>query len=85
MVRNEGLVSLAHGFTASMMRELVYSGFRLGTYELFKDTCVIILDCAVYQLVHVEYRLHTASNGALTREGVSLKVLAAVCSASIGS
>ncbi|KAI0812478.1 mitochondrial carrier [Irpex lacteus] len=67
MVRNEGVASLAHGFTASMMRELVYSGFRLGTYELFKDT------------------LHAASNGALTREGVSLKVLAAVCSASIGS
>ncbi|KAI0093315.1 mitochondrial carrier [Irpex rosettiformis] len=67
MVRNEGLSSLAHGFTASMMREFVYSGFRLGTYELFKDT------------------LHTVSNGSLTREGVSLKVLAAVCSASIGS
>ncbi|KAI0700904.1 mitochondrial carrier [Cytidiella melzeri] len=67
MVRNEGVSSLAHGFTASMMREFVYSGFRLGTYEFFKDT------------------LFTLSNGALTREGVSLKVLGAVCSASIGS
>ena len=41
MVRNEGAASLAYGFTASMMREFVYSGFRLGTYELFKDTYVI--------------------------------------------
>jgi hypothetical protein len=42
MVRNEGVSSLGHGFTASMMREFVYSGFRLGTYELFKDTYVLL-------------------------------------------
>lgn len=40
MVRSEGPLSLTNGFAASMMRELVYSGFRLGTYEFFKDTYV---------------------------------------------
>ncbi|KIP08305.1 hypothetical protein PHLGIDRAFT_29642 [Phlebiopsis gigantea 11061_1 CR5-6] len=38
MVQHEGILSLTNGFTASMMREFVYSGFRLGTYEFFKDT-----------------------------------------------
>lgn len=38
MVRSEGIKALAHGFTASMMREFTYSGMRLGTYEFFKDT-----------------------------------------------
>ena len=41
MVKQEGILSLTNGFTASMMREFVYSGFRLGTYEFFKDTYVI--------------------------------------------
>ena len=30
-------------------------------------------------------RLYSASKGALTREGITLKILAATCSASIGS
>ena len=38
MVHSEGVLSLTHGFTASMMREFVYSGTRLGAYEFFKDT-----------------------------------------------
>lgn len=67
MVRTEGPLSLMKGFTASMIREIVYSGLRLGAYELFKD------------------KLHAASKGALTREGITLKVLAATCSASIGA
>lgn len=37
MVRNEGVFSLAGGFGASMIREFVYSGMRMGTYEFFKD------------------------------------------------
>ncbi|TFK46092.1 mitochondrial carrier [Heliocybe sulcata] len=37
MVRSEGLPSLASGLSASMMREIAYSGLRLGTYEYFKD------------------------------------------------
>ncbi|KAI0344580.1 mitochondrial carrier [Trametopsis cervina] len=67
MARTEGIRSLLSGFTASMLREIVYSGLRLGAYEYFKD------------------KLHDATNGALTREGIALKVLAATCSASIGS
>ncbi|KZT29837.1 mitochondrial carrier [Neolentinus lepideus HHB14362 ss-1] len=41
MVRSEGLKSLASGLPASMMREVVYSGLRLGTYEYFKDSIYI--------------------------------------------
>lgn len=67
MIRKEGLISMGSGFSASMAREVVYSGFRLGAYEFFKD------------------KLYGWSNGALTREGITLKVLAATCSASIGS
>lgn len=37
MARTEGIRSLMNGFTASMLREIVYSGLRLGTYEYFKD------------------------------------------------
>lgn len=37
MARTEGVSSLMGGFTASMLRELVYSGLRLGSYEFFKD------------------------------------------------
>lgn len=37
MARKEGVLSLMNGFTASMMREIVYSGIRLGSYEYFKD------------------------------------------------
>ncbi|PCH43523.1 mitochondrial carrier [Wolfiporia cocos MD-104 SS10] len=42
MARSEGLRSLMNGFSASMLREFVYSGIRLGSYEYFKD--------AVYQI-----------------------------------
>ncbi|CCL99872.1 uncharacterized protein FIBRA_01897 [Fibroporia radiculosa] len=37
MARSEGILSLMNGFSASMLRELVYSGLRLGSYEYFKD------------------------------------------------
>lgn len=37
MVRTEGVLSLTGGFGASMIREFVYSGMRIGTYEFFKD------------------------------------------------
>ena len=37
MVRKEGALSLMNGWSPSMLRELIYSGFRLGTYEFFKD------------------------------------------------
>ncbi|KAI0318336.1 mitochondrial carrier, partial [Amylostereum chailletii] len=37
MSRSEGLMSLMKGLTASMLRELTYSGIRMGTYEFFKD------------------------------------------------
>jgi len=37
MARTEGVLSLMKGFSASMLRELVYSGMRLGSYEYFKD------------------------------------------------
>jgi hypothetical protein len=37
MSRNEGIKSMMNGFTASMLREVVYSGIRLGSYEYFKD------------------------------------------------
>ncbi|EIW62568.1 mitochondrial carrier [Trametes versicolor FP-101664 SS1] len=67
MARKEGVLSLTGGLSASMLRELVYSGIRMGTYEFFKD------------------KLHTASKGALTREGLPLKVAAASIAATIGS
>jgi len=38
MARSEGVLSLMNGFSASMLREVVYSGLRLGSYEYFKDT-----------------------------------------------
>ncbi|OBZ67198.1 Mitochondrial substrate carrier family protein ucpB [Grifola frondosa] len=37
MARTEGILSLMNGFSASMWREVVYSGLRLGSYEYFKD------------------------------------------------
>ncbi|TFY65135.1 hypothetical protein EVG20_g5697 [Dentipellis fragilis] len=37
MARTEGARSLMNGFTASMLREVSYSGIRMGTYEFFKD------------------------------------------------
>ena len=40
MARTEGVLSLMKGFSASMLRELAYSGMRLGSYEYFKDVCV---------------------------------------------
>ena len=40
MARKEGMLSLGGGMSASMLREVVYSGLRLGTYELFKDKSV---------------------------------------------
>ncbi|CAL1707462.1 unnamed protein product [Somion occarium] len=67
MARTEGISSLMGGFTASMLREIVYSGLRLGSYEYFKD------------------KIYTASNGALTKEGLGLKVVAASIAAAIGS
>lgn len=36
MAKSEGVLSLMNGLTASMMREIVYSGIRMGTYEYFK-------------------------------------------------
>jgi hypothetical protein len=39
MARQEGFQSLMSGFTASMLREVSYSGLRLGAYEYFKDKC----------------------------------------------
>ncbi|KAH9174226.1 mitochondrial carrier [Lactarius sanguifluus] len=38
MARNEGAMSLMNGLTASMLRELTYSGIRMGTYEYFKSS-----------------------------------------------
>lgn len=67
MARTEGIRSLAGGISASMLREVVYSGIRMGTYELFKD------------------KLHDASKGALSREGLPLKIIAASIAATIGS
>ncbi|KAI0666638.1 mitochondrial carrier [Trametes maxima] len=67
MARTEGVLSLMGGLSASMLRELVYSGIRMGTYECFKD------------------KLHEVSNGALTREGLPLKIGAASIAATIGS
>ncbi|KAK7687123.1 hypothetical protein QCA50_009626 [Cerrena zonata] len=67
MARKEGVRSLMGGFTASMLREVVYSGLRLGSYEYFKD------------------KLYIMSKGALSREGLGLKVTAASIAATIGS
>ncbi|KAI0328385.1 mitochondrial carrier [Cubamyces sp. BRFM 1775] len=67
MARKEGVMSLMGGLSASMVRELVYSGIRLGTYEFFKD------------------KLHALSQGALSREGIALKIGAASIAATIGS
>ena len=44
MARTEGILSLTGGISASMLRELVYSGIRMGTYEYFKDTLVLYPD-----------------------------------------
>ncbi|CDO77620.1 hypothetical protein BN946_scf184946.g13 [Trametes cinnabarina] len=67
MARKEGVLSLMGGLSASMVRELVYSGIRMGTYEYFKD------------------KLHAISKGALSREGLLLKIGAASIAATIGS
>jgi len=67
MARTEGTRSLMSGLTASMLREIIYSGLRLGAYEYFKD------------------ELYSVSKGALSKEGITLKILAATCSSSIGS
>lgn len=83
MTRREGVLSLMNGFSASMLRELVYSGFRLGTYEFFKDQYAH--NTLLTTVVDGVIRLHTISQGSFTREGVSLKVLGAMCSSSIGS
>ncbi|KZT39129.1 mitochondrial carrier [Sistotremastrum suecicum HHB10207 ss-3] len=48
MVKNEGALSLMGGFTASMMREVSYSGIRLGAYEYFKDKIRVGLDGRVH-------------------------------------
>ena len=44
MARKEGIMSLMGGLSASMVRELVYSGIRLGTYDFFKDKSVLFYD-----------------------------------------
>ncbi|KAL6307870.1 mitochondrial carrier [Sparassis latifolia] len=67
MARSEGVLSLMNGFSASMLREVVYSGLRMGSYEYFKDT------------------LFDASKGALSRDGLGLKVAAATIAATLGS
>ncbi|KAI0768812.1 mitochondrial carrier [Trametes elegans] len=67
MARKEGVRSLMGGLSASMLREVVYSGIRMGTYEYFKD------------------KLHVWSAGALSREGLALKIGAASIAATIGS
>ncbi|EPT04449.1 hypothetical protein FOMPIDRAFT_1034659 [Fomitopsis schrenkii] len=67
MARTEGVLSLMKGFSASMLRELAYSGMRLGSYEYFKDV------------------LYARSRGALSREGVGLKVAAATIASALGS
>ncbi|OCH88282.1 mitochondrial carrier [Obba rivulosa] len=67
MARVEGVRSLLNGFSASMLREVVYSGLRLGSYEFFKDT------------------FHDMSKGALSRDGLALKVSAAAVAATVGS
>ena len=46
MARTEGVLSLMKGFSASMLRELAYSGMRLGSYEYFKDAYVSSLSVA---------------------------------------
>ncbi|THH08900.1 hypothetical protein EW146_g8845 [Bondarzewia mesenterica] len=38
MARSEGVMSLMKGLTASMLREIVYSGIRMGTYDYFKTS-----------------------------------------------
>lgn len=38
MARSEGVMSLMNGLTASMLREVTYSGIRMGTYEYFKNS-----------------------------------------------
>ncbi|EIN11785.1 mitochondrial carrier [Punctularia strigosozonata HHB-11173 SS5] len=67
IARREGFRSLMSGFTASMLREVAYSGLRLGAYEFFKD------------------KIYGASNGALTRDGLVLKVCAATIASGLGS
>lgn len=43
MARTEGVLSLMKGFSASMLRELAYSGMRLGSYEYFKDVYAVFV------------------------------------------
>ncbi|KAH9024909.1 hypothetical protein EDB84DRAFT_1564254 [Lactarius hengduanensis] len=38
MARNEGAMSLMNSLTASMLRELTYSGIHMGTYKYFKSS-----------------------------------------------
>lgn len=67
MARTEGALSLMNGFSASMLREVVYSGLRLGSYEFFKD------------------KFYELSKGGLSRDGITLKVMASMVAATLGS
>ena len=48
MARTEGVRSMMNGFTASMLREVFYSGLRLGGYEFFKDKYVGVICGRLY-------------------------------------
>ena len=48
MARTEGVRSMMNGFTASMLREVFYSGLRLGGYEFFKDKYVEVICGRLY-------------------------------------
>ena len=74
--------------SASMLREVVYSGIRMGTYELFKDKSVFSPPASPTTkrtLTDFRSRIHDASKGALSREGLPLKIMAASIAATIGS
>lgn len=85
MARTEGVLSLMKRFSASMLRELTYSGMRLGSYEHFKDVYVALVRDAHRNLQGDVYRLYARSRGALSREGVGLKIAAATIASALGS
>lgn len=82
MVRTEGPSSLWHGLNASLMREFIYSGLRLGTYEYFKDRCVSFLFTSE-RILKSKFRVHGATG--LTQDGLGLKAVAATIAATFGS
>lgn len=51
MLKNEGMLAFYDGLTAGLTRQVVYTGARLGLYDIFCDM-VLSARCSFRLLVH---------------------------------